>query len=274
MMECFGVLLFAVGIWFWLKRWTRIRSVSPEKCTALWKNLSSRAVTWIDRHFGQGAKKKLASLLAKAGHPKGGESRFLFQQVLLGALGTISGVILACCGFPVYLAILFGTLGAIWPRMRLNAVIRARQRAILLNLPYYLDLVTLALEAGLDLIAAVEEVIRYDRPNPLRDELRMTLNGLAMGDTRASGFATLAERTGLQPLSLLASAVAQSEELGASLGNLFRLQSESLRRELYRQAEEAAQRAPIKLLVPLIGLIFPVVFLLLFAPIALRFFGN
>ncbi|MFH1262848.1 MAG: type II secretion system F family protein [Pseudomonadota bacterium] len=214
----------------------------------------------------------LTVLLERAGTP-GKESRFILRQIFAGIGGLVFGVLLTLLGSPTLLPITLGVLGVLWPRLQLRRAIQKRQRSILLNLPYYLDLITLALEAGLDLIAAIEEVIVRDRPNPLREEFEITLRSIRVGATRSRSFARLAERTGVAPLQLLSTSVSQSEELGSSLGGLLRLQSESLRRELYRQAEETAQRAPIKLLAPLIGLIFPVVFLLLFAPLAIRFFS-
>jgi tight adherence protein C len=214
----------------------------------------------------------LAERLERAGLPKTEETAFRRRCFSLGAGCGVAGLLLVAAGLPFHLPATLGILGFLWPGMKLNAAVRKRQRAIDLNLPYYLDLSTLALEAGLDLIAATEEILRNDRPNPLREELEITLHSIRMGSTRREAFARLAGRTGLASLAHLASSVAQSEEMGTGLGGLFRLQAESLRRELYRQAEEAAQRAPMKLLIPLIGLIFPVVFLLLFAPLFLRFF--
>lgn len=266
MTELSGLALWFAAIWIGLKNFKSPRLKST------WKQAVRRAGPWLIERLRPNFRKNTALLLERAGFPKGGETRLILRQALLGGFGLVAGLLLSLAGLPFYLPPTFGILGVLWPRMRLNALIRKRQRSILLNLPYYLDLVTLALEAGLDLIAAIDEVIRHDRPNPLREELSITLGSIQMGSTRSQAFTRLAERTGLPPLSLLASAVIQSEELGSSLGGLLRLQSESLRRELYRQAEEEAQKAPIKLLIPLIGLIFPVVFLLLFAPIAIRFF--
>jgi tight adherence protein C len=214
----------------------------------------------------------LENALERGGLAGKGADRFRKRQVALGCSGLLTGALLSTFGFPWWFAVTAAAIGYSFPRLRLSSTIRKRQRSILSNLPYYLDLATLALEAGLDLVASLEEILRHDRPNPLRDEFATLLAEIRMGSTRTEAFSALASRTQLRSLSLLASAVTQSEEFGTSLGPLLRLQSESIRRELKRQAEEAAARAPLKLLIPLIGLIFPVVFLLLFAPLFLRFF--
>jgi tight adherence protein C len=157
--------------------------------------------------------------------------------------------------------------------MRLNARIRSRQAEIRLQLPYYLDLLTLALEAGLDLVAAVEEIVTRDKENALRFELLLTLKSVRMGTTRTKAFSDLAGRTGVEALNLFANSIQQSEELGSSLGGLLRIQAESLRREIFRDAEERAQKAPVKMLLPLIFCLFPVVMLIMFVPLGLRVMG-
>lgn len=226
----------------------------------------------LNEHFKKKPTQKLAKKIERAGLSRESASQHKKKQLLLSTLGLVVGAVLASMGLSLFLPVTLGILGFLWPTMKLNRQIRNRQRSIEMHLPYYLDLTTLALEAGLDLISAIEEILRHDRPHPLQEELSILIHSIQMGSTRSQAFARLADRTSLQPLAILASSVSQSEELGTGLGGLLRLQSESLRRELYRQAEEEAQKAPIKLFLPMVGLIFPVLFILLFLPIALRFF--
>ncbi|MFH1017125.1 MAG: type II secretion system F family protein [Pseudomonadota bacterium] len=173
-------------------------------------------------------------------------------------------------GAPPLPCVCLGICVILLPGFLLKRGIRKRRREILLALPFYLDLLTLTLEAGLDLVASLDEIVRNDRPNALAEEIRILLTSIRLGKTRTEAFSDLARRTGLEALSTLSGCVRQSEELGAGLGKLLRLQAESLRRDLYREAEERAQRAPVRMLFPLILCIFPVVFLLLIVPIALR----
>jgi len=217
---------------------------------------------------------RVSQKLERAGIPGSQAMAFLSRQAICGALGLVAGLSLTFFGLPAYIVPTFLGISLFWPSMKLQSRIRRRQKQIVLTLPYYLDLLTFALEAGLDLVVALEEVIRNDSPNPLREELILSLRSIQMGNSRVHVFTKLGERTGVEPLMLWASAIRQSEELGASLGTILRIQSESLRRELVRIAEEEAQRAPLKMLGPLVVFIFPALFVLLFAPLFFRLFPG
>ncbi|HLG18334.1 MAG TPA: type II secretion system F family protein [Bdellovibrionota bacterium] len=250
------------------------RKEKPRSVSAFLPALYAWAVHNVHQRFPKSSLETIGKTLERAGLSSSSAGSFVTTKILFCLGGMILGFCLwLATDLPVLLVVL-PLAGFIWPSMRIQAAIRKRQREIVLALPYYLDLLTLALEAGLDLVAAVEEIILRDSNHPLRDELAMTLKHVKMGNTRSQAFTRLSDRTGVESLTLWASAIRQSEELGSSLGSLLRLQSEALRKDLVRQAEEQAQKAPVKMLLPLIGLIFPVVFILLFAPIGMRLFSG
>jgi pilus assembly protein TadC len=224
----------------------------------------------IENHLPAAQIRKRQERLSRAGRSPQLWKAFVRRELGYAALGLAGGILWILLGLPWYLLPVSAVLGLLWPGMRLNAQIRRRQREILFTLPYYLDLLTLALECGMDLVAAVDEIVATDSPNALREELTLTLSSIRLGVGRSRAFSDLAQRTGMPPLTLIASAVAQSEELGAGLGSLLRLQAEGIRGHIFRQAEEHAAKAPLKMLFPLILLIFPVAFVLLFAPIVLQ----
>jgi tight adherence protein C len=82
----------------------------------------------------------------------------------------------------------------------------------------------------------------------------------------------MAKRTGVEELGIIVSALVQADELGASLGPTLRIQSSEMRRKRFDAAEKAAMEAPVKMLFPLIAFIFPIVFLIIFSPIAIQFY--
>jgi tight adherence protein C len=227
------------------------RTVVP----AAWKQ---RYIAWIARQ------------LEHAGHSKAEAEAFISKQARRALMAVALSIVLGFMGVPWMLSALCVPLIHLHSISALHSKIKRRRRDILRTLPYYFDLITLSLEAGLDLIAAIDEVVQGDKPNPLRDELRLTLTAIQMGTVRSVAFHQLAQRTCITPLHSLSSLITQSVELGSSLANLLRLQSETLRREMFLRAEEKAQKAPVKLLLPLVMLIFPVIFILLFAPILMR----
>jgi tight adherence protein C len=214
--------------------------------------------------------RKLASLCERAGLPPERAAGIPRQERLWAAGAAAAALVPVFVGAPIWLPLALAPAGFLLPKLRLERRALRRRREILLALPYALDLLTLVQEAGLDLVAGVEELLARDRPGPLEEELALTLRAIRLGETRARAFRALAERTGLEALSLLAAAVAQSEELGARLGGLLRLTAASVRSETQRAAEERAQRAPVRMLLPLVLLIFPVLFLILFVPLFLN----
>ena len=150
-----------------------------------------------------------------------------------------------------------------------------RHHAMVRALPYNLDLLTLSVEAGLDFAAALGKVVDKGRKGPLCDELSITLKELRLGKTRDEALRNLAARVELQSLTGFVQALVQADRMGTPLGKILRILSTQMRVERTQRAEKLANEAPVKLLVPLIGCIFPTIFLMLFGPIAYQvFFGG
>lgn len=148
--------------------------------------------------------------------------------------------------------------------------VRERKQKILLRLPFVLDMLVLNLESGLDFITSLEELGKMDERQPLHQEIKITLQGIRLGKTRSEAFSQLAARTRVAELANLAAVIGQSEQMGSSLTELLRLQSHELRHRIFRMAESQAQKTPVKILLPMIMFIFPVIFILLFVPIAIQ----
>jgi tight adherence protein C len=171
--------------------------------------------------------------------------------------------------------IFFALLGAGYPLIWLRDKVKARHHAIIRALPYNLDLLTLSVEAGLDFAAALGKVVEKGRKGPLTDELAITLKELKLGKTREEALRALGRRVDLQGLSSFVHALVQADRLGTSLGKVLRVLSTQMRVDRTQRAEKLANEAPVKLLIPLIGFIFPTIFIMLFGPIAYQvFFGG
>ncbi len=147
---------------------------------------------------------------------------------------------------------------------------RLRKEKILKRIPFVLDMVILNLKSGLDFVSSMEELIEMNDQHPLLDEIRHTLQSIHLGETRSTAFKTLGERTQITELSNLASVIEQSETMGTSLVELLTLQSEEIRHRIFKLAESEAQKAPVKILIPMLLCIFPVVFIILFVPIGIQ----
>jgi tight adherence protein C len=157
------------------------------------------------------------------------------------------------------------------PLVWLNDQVKRRHQLISRALPYSLDLLTLSVEAGLDLAGALAKVVEKGRSGPLRDELQIVLKQLKMGKTREEALRALAERVDLAALTSFVGSLIQAERMGSGLGKVLRAQSSLLRMDRTLRAEKLAAEAPVKMLFPLIACIFPTVFMILFGPIVFAF---
>jgi len=165
--------------------------------------------------------------------------------------------------------------GGLYPLIWLRDKVKIRHHQITRALPYNLDLLTLSVEAGLDFAAALGKVVEKGRKGPLADELAITLRELKLGKTREEALKNLAARVELSSLTSFVAALVQADKMGTSLGKVLRILSTQMRIERTQRAEKLANEAPVKLLFPLIGFIFPTIFIMLFGPIAFQvFFGE
>jgi len=154
-------------------------------------------------------------------------------------------------------------VGAGYPCQWLHEVRHNRRRLIVRELPHYLDIIILSVEAGTSLVGAITQVTDKAVPGPLKDECNRVLREIRSGRTRADALRALAVRLDVPSVRRIVSGVIQSEQSGSSLGPVLRLQANQLRRERYALAEKKALQAPVKMLLPLVLFIFPTTFLVI-----------
>jgi tight adherence protein C len=216
------------------------------------------------------ARQRLTSWLRRAGDPASISAEELVAVALIGAgmffvFGSCSSI---CLDTTFLLAPAAALVGACYPLLWLRDRIKARSTSIARALPYDLDLLTLSVEAGLDFAAALEKVVVKGRPGPLADELSITVKELRLGTRREEALRNLAARVAMPALTSFAHALVQADRMGTPLVKVLRVLATQLRVERTQRAEKLASEAPVKLLLPLIGCIFPTIFLMLFGPIA------
>ncbi len=220
---------------------------------------------------------RLEAALRRAGKPLELKATEIVAFMQLAALVFLAiGIVCALwLDFNLLYSLIFAAFGALYPLIWLRDRVRARHHAITRALPYNLDLLTLSVEAGLDFAAALGKVVEKGRKGPLSDELSITLKELKLGKTREEALRNLANRVELQTLTSFVHALIQADKMGTPLGKILRILSTQMRIERTQRAEKLANEAPVKLLLPLIGFIFPTIFIMLFGPIAYQvFFGG
>jgi tight adherence protein C len=213
---------------------------------------------------------RVAASLRYAGDPASLSADELLACVVLAAgIFLVVGVAAAIAlQGPALLVPATALFGALYPLLWLHDRVKARRSAIARALPYDLDLLTLSVEAGLDFAAALEKVVVKGRAGPLADELSITVRELRLGTRREEALRNLASRVALPALTSFAHALVQADRMGTPLAKVLRVLATQLRVERTQRAEKLAGEAPVKLLLPLIGCIFPTIFLMLFGPIA------
>lgn len=155
---------------------------------------------------------------------------------------------------------------AIWLRDR----IAVRRRELLKALPFFLDLITLCMEAGLNLQGAIGQAVTKGPETALRDELQRVLRDIRAGKPRSDSLRTMATRLEEPTVTSFISAVIQAENMGMNLAPVLRAQAEQRRSERFLRAEKQAMEAPVKMLFPLIAFIFPCTFVVLLFPIMMQ----
>ena len=212
--------------------------------------------------------------LALAGNP--GDLR-VADWLAIKAIGAIVGAILffflffivGLLGFPGPVALVLSVIGALFgytlPEFWLGGRVKKRQKAILMMIPDALDLLTISVRAGLGFDAALAKVVEKLQ-GPLSDEFRRALAEVRVGKARRDALRDIVARTEVVPLTNFIGAIVQAEQLGVSISKVLQVQSEQLRIERRQRAEEQAAKAPIKMLFPLVGCIFPSLFIVILGP--------
>jgi tight adherence protein C len=217
--------------------------------------------------------------LALAGNP--GDMRIAdwlgVKALVAGATGLILFLLGELLANDTFLAIILGVVGLgigyILPEFWIGRKIKARQKIILKMIPDALDLLTISVRAGLGFDAALAKVVEK-LPGPLSDEFRRALAEVRVGKARRDALRDMVPRTNVQPLSNFIGAIIQAETLGVSISKVLQIQSEQLRIERRQRAEQLAAQAPIKMLFPLVGCIFPSLFVVILGPAIISLINN
>jgi tight adherence protein C len=250
---------------------------------------TERVLYPIARKLGQAAAKftpqnalnSIATQLERAGNP-GRLDPTLFLAIQFIALVFFGGVILLVFsvgqtkmpfGRVFLFSLLFGALGFFFPRLWLTSKINRRQKSIRRALPDALDLLTICVEAGLGFDAAMQKV--SDKwETELSLAFARVIKEVQLGKLRRDALRDMADKIGIPELTSFVAAVIQSEQLGVSLAKVLRIQSDQMRIKRRQHAEEEAHKAPVKMLIPMVLLIFPSLIIVLLTPAALRLMNS
>src|SRR5206468_3547722 len=210
------------------------------------------------------------SKLEKAGYPGGLRGADwmgvkILSSIVFVVIGFFLGLLIGKIQIGFVFAIAGGAIGFVAPEFWLGRRIRGRSFAMVLELPDALDLLTISVEAGLGFDAALAKVVEK-MEGPLVNEFRQALAEIRMGRTRREALRDVASRADAQPITNFIGAIVQAEQLGVPIAKVLQIQSNQLRIERRQRAEEAAAKAPVKMLFPMVGCIFPTIFIVILGP--------
>lgn len=233
----------------------------------------ARRVTPID------ARDRVVRKLLLAGSPAGWDAERVLAFKIIGlgvgiALAFFVGTVVELSPFiRIVLIGLLAFVGFVAPDSFLNRRVEERQREILKTLSDTLDLLTISVEAGLSLNAAIAQVVQ-NVPGVLSAEFARMLQEIQLGVPRADAFRNLAERTDVEELNAFSLAMIQADVFGVSIASVLRTQAQQLRIKRRQRAEAKAQQTPVKIVFPLILCILPALFIVIVGPGAIRIWQS
>jgi tight adherence protein C len=225
---------------------------------------------------------KTKQKLAEAGNPSGlGVAEFMGLRLFLALALAGGGFLLfmlagAAAGPLMILVAILGGFGYLMPAFWLGRKAKQRKKEIVRSMPDAIDLLTISVESGLGFDPALMRVAeKWD--NALTREFARVLSEMRIGKARREALRELADRVNVDDLRVFISSVIQADQLGVAISQVLRIQSDAMRVRRRQRAEEAAHKAPIKMLIPMVFLIFPALYVVILGPavpIVVEVFGG
>lgn len=204
------------------------------------------------------------------------EDEFIGLQILWGLM------------FPVFLFIMnfslqlglspmmlfgLGLAGFFLPQIHAKGEKKRRELSVRSDLPFFIDLLALSVEAGLDFFSAIQKIVDKSQNNEsvLAEELAIVLKDIKIGASKAQALKDFAERLDMNEVTSFVAVLVDAEATGASISQVLKDQSVQMRLERFVRAEKAGAKASQAILIPLMLFILPAVFIIVFGPVAVSF---
>jgi tight adherence protein C len=214
---------------------------------------------------------KIKQLIAEAGNPGGiGPIEFVGMRWLVAiGLGVGGFFLFGFSGGGPQIQLLIPAalfvFGYIMPKIWLDRKAKTRRKEIMRSLPDAIDLLAISVESGLGFDPAMLRVAeKWD--NSISREFGRVLSEMRIGKSKREALREMAQRCGVDDLNIFVSSVIQADQLGVAITQVLRIQSDALRVRRRQRAQEQAQKAPIKMLFPMVFLIFPALYVVVLGP--------
>ena len=235
-----------------------------------------RSVAFINKPISIGPLgKRMSTDLAMARIPISADEFLLLKEIfILAILWVILTTISPKSDFFLFAILIGVAAGYYLPEFWLKSQYRKIKDMIVRDLPDTVDLLGLCVNAGLDFMMALKYVIEKSAPSVLIDEFKNMMQEISVGKPRRDALRDMARKYELPDLSTFARTLIQADRMGTSVSDALNILSEDMRDARFRRGEIMAMKAPMKMLIPLLLFIFPVVAILVAGPIFIDFFQN
>jgi tight adherence protein C len=220
---------------------------------------------------------KIRMKFVYAGEPSADAvDRFLATQVLGVAVAAVIALfaIFSLTGLFRFSVVVFALLlGVLGPSATLNRKVADRQHQLRIKLPDILDLLTISVEAGLGFEQALDRTVSAV-PGPLSEEFARMLGEVRAGSSRADAMRAMEVRCHVPEVRSFVLAILQADTFGVSIGRVLRAQADEMRVKRRQMAQERAQKAPVKMLIPMVFCIFPALFVIVLGPALINIYKT
>ncbi|MFZ3228803.1 MAG: type II secretion system F family protein [Pseudobdellovibrio sp.] len=202
------------------------------------------------------------------------EDEFIGLQLFLGVAFPLFLLVMNFSldlGFPPILVFGIGLIGFLLPEMHCKGTKQSRELSVRADMPFFIDLLALSVEAGLDFFGAIQKIVDKAEGNDsvLAEEFQIVLKDIKIGSSKTEALKELAARLDMQEVTSFVAVLIDAEATGSSISQVLKDQSVQMRLERFIRAEKAGARASQLILLPLMLFILPAVFIMVFGPIAI-----
>ena len=194
---------------------------------------------------------------------------FLFYKKAIMVLIIVVSAFIAIITKTIFLILIGLLIALLIPNLYLNSKVKSHQQGTRDQLPDAMDLLGVCIESGLSFDASLLKVSER-MEGPFIEELLKLYRQIQMGVPRGDALKNMANSSEIPELKTFIAALAQATQLGIPMNNIMKVQSETLRETRMQMAREKGQKAPVKMLLPMVGLIFPVLFIVILGPVVIN----
>ena len=222
-----------------------------------------------NRNVKKNAKYKLVEKQLRLAGLSISPENFLFYKKAIMVLIIVVSAFIAIITKTIFLILIGLLIALLIPNLYLNSKVKSHQQGIRDQLPDAMDLLGVCIESGLSFDASLLKVSER-MEGPFIEELLKLYRQIQMGVPRGDALKNMANSSEIPELKTFIAALAQATQLGIPMNNIMKVQSETLRETRMQMAREKGQKAPVKMLLPMVGLIFPVLFIVILGPVVIN----